>query len=448
MASSENTDSPPGFSSSSFGVTTGAHRLGTVEYEFRTRQFTSDDLADHPWYPAWASSVNEGFHQVRPSDAFLRHQLAVEAGHRATARGAYATTQRASALPADHPVATFTEWTGSLNIGRALVDVHQISDVTVRPTHRRRGLLRRLMTDSLTHAHGMGLPIAALTASEATIYGRFGFGPAVFVEQVELRVDGDFRLTTGLRGTVELLDPAHLDDVTTSVFERFHRLQTGSIARFPADHGLHLGAIDETRREPDDRLRAAAHWDDEGTIDGYVTWVAGEQSGEVRVKDFITCTEEARLALWHFLGSLDLIRTVHAHGMRVGDPLPWSLADRRRYRTKAVSDFIWLRVLDTPAVLMARDYVHDGAVALRVLDPLGFAEGCWRLEVRDGAASVEPAEHADVEVDVAALGSSILDGVRISTLESAGLIRGERGAVDTLESLLSRRRAPWCATGF
>ena len=60
------------------------------------------------------------------------------------------------------PVATFSSWTKTLNAGAATVPVHMISDVTVSPAHRRRGLLRRMMVDDLAQATA---PVAALTVS-------------------------------------------------------------------------------------------------------------------------------------------------------------------------------------------------------------------------------------------------------------------------------------------
>ena len=50
--------------------------------------------------------------------------------------------------------------------------------VGVLPTHRRRGILRDFMRRQLEDVHGWAEPIAALWASEASIYGRFGYGLA------------------------------------------------------------------------------------------------------------------------------------------------------------------------------------------------------------------------------------------------------------------------------
>jgi predicted acetyltransferase len=50
--------------------------------------------------------------------------------------------------------------------------------VSVEMTHRRRGVLRALMDTQLRAAAQRGVPISILTASEASIYGRYGFGIA------------------------------------------------------------------------------------------------------------------------------------------------------------------------------------------------------------------------------------------------------------------------------
>ncbi|HET6739007.1 MAG TPA: GNAT family N-acetyltransferase, partial [Kribbella sp.] len=53
-----------------------------------------------------------------------------------------------------------------------------VTMVGVRPTHRRRGILRDLMRTQLTEIHEAGEALAALTASEPVIYPRFGYGLA------------------------------------------------------------------------------------------------------------------------------------------------------------------------------------------------------------------------------------------------------------------------------
>jgi len=61
-----------------------------------------------------------------------------------------------------------------------------ITAVGVHPTHRRRGVLRAMMDEQLRDIHEREEPIAALWASEETIYGRFGYGLAAWCGEIKL----------------------------------------------------------------------------------------------------------------------------------------------------------------------------------------------------------------------------------------------------------------------
>src|SRR5205823_1183059 len=61
-----------------------------------------------------------------------------------------------------------------------------VSVVGVYPTHRRRGILRSLMRTQLDDVHERGEPMAALWASEESIYGRFGYGLAGLCGEIAL----------------------------------------------------------------------------------------------------------------------------------------------------------------------------------------------------------------------------------------------------------------------
>jgi predicted acetyltransferase len=61
--------------------------------------------------------------------------------------------------------------------GAAATPVAGVTWVSVALTHRRRGVLRELMLRQLAGLHEQQRePVAALWASEAAIYGRFGYG--------------------------------------------------------------------------------------------------------------------------------------------------------------------------------------------------------------------------------------------------------------------------------
>ena len=52
------------------------------------------------------------------------------------------------------------------------------------------------------------------------------------------------------------------------------------------------------------------------------------------------------------------------------EPLRWLLADPRRFRVNALADFLWLRLLDIPRALAAREYAAVGELVLEVLRAL------------------------------------------------------------------------------
>src|SRR5690349_23845839 len=66
-----------------------------------------------------------------------------------------------------------------------------VTAVGTQPTHRRRGALRSLMDTQLRDVHERGEPIAALWASEETIYGRFGYGIASWAGSLTVQHEWD-----------------------------------------------------------------------------------------------------------------------------------------------------------------------------------------------------------------------------------------------------------------
>ena len=79
--------------------------------------------------------------------------------------------------------------------------------VGVYPTHRRRGALRAMMDAQLRDVHERGEPLAALWASEETIYGRFGYGLAAWAARASWRASGRVRVPFERRGQVRFVEP-------------------------------------------------------------------------------------------------------------------------------------------------------------------------------------------------------------------------------------------------
>lgn len=404
----------------------------------------------------WFEAVGFGFYDKKPDPSDVAAYAKAYGADRRILWGAYDDAPRPGVWDRQIPVATYASMVNTLNVGGGRqMDTHLITAVTVRATHRRRGLLRRMITEDLKQAAGHGLAMAALTASEATIYGRFGFGAATFTREVEIDVRERFGLRAPATGTMELADPASLQELAPQLFNRFHARVPGSIGR-QASYALRVsGRWSPDGASEDKALRTAVHYDGDGRPDGYVSYrFAGWDTKPytVKVMDLVAAEPDAYLELWRYLGSLDLVERIQFPLCPEQDPLAWGLTDSRGYEVKSVEDVLWLRVLDPVTVLQTRPYIHDGTCTLRISDPLDICGGVYRLTVEAGRGTVEKLAadaDADAVVPVDSLGSLFLGGVRARTLAAAGHFSGASAeAVSRLDRLFATDTAPYCITHF
>lgn len=431
----------------------------TAESTLRIETFSVDgdtDTSATGALAAWFEGVRFGFHEGRLEIEDLPKLAEAYAADKRVLWGAYDDNPGPHGWNPRVPVATYGTMVNSLNVGGGrLLDAHLVTAVTVRPTHRRRGVLRRMITADLRGAAERGLAVAALTASEATIYGRFGFGTATHTTSIEVDVRERFAITSVPYGRMEVIEPEGAVDITQEVFAGFHARSLGSIGRQFAYSRQSSGLWSEERPQPDKALRTAVHYDDDGRPDGFVSYsFAGWEKTPytMRVKDLVAASDAAYLELWRYLGSLDLIERVAFGLAPVQDPLPWALADRRCRELKSDEDVLWLRILDPVAALSQRHYEHDGVLSLSITDPLGHAGGAFEVSVTNGSGSVRKlrdGSETEIALDVAALASLYLGGVDARILASAGgLTEGSPGGIDRAAKLFSVARAPYCITHF
>ncbi|QZY29466.1 GNAT family N-acetyltransferase [Nocardioides coralli] len=423
-----------------------------MDYRFETLDLADDSDRARARRSAWLQAVMHGFHEGRVEDEFEKLWVRDSLADDATCVGAWLPEGAFGA--GDMPVATTSWFDKALNAGRDLVPLRMITDVTTSPAHRRRGLVRRMIEDCLDDAVAAGVPLAALTVSEATIYGRWGFGAATFAQHVELDTGPRF----GLRevadpGRVELIDPRESWAVISPLLERFHRRTRGSVGT-PAFYETHFtGGWSFPDGGPDKKLRGAVHLSADETVDGVVLFRPDgrDDAGHRKLKLQLLLAEDATvtLALWGFLGGIDLVRSVSWFAAAPDDPLRWALRDINALKLTENAEFLWVRVLDVPAALAARPWSGDDTLVLEVDDAQGHAAGRWQVTTRDGVAEVTPTDtDADLRLDAETLGSLYLAGVGIGTLHAAGRIRGERSAADRFAAMADLALPPYNILGF
>ncbi|WP_067568379.1 GNAT family N-acetyltransferase [Nocardia acidivorans] len=309
--------------------------------------------------------------------------------------------------------------------GEGTVQACGVSSVTVAPTHRRRGILRALYTEQHARTEAEGVPLTMFTASEGTIYGRFGYGPATVANEVSIdRKKAEFRPGTPDPGGVRTAKLADSHDHIREVYDRWRRLTPGAQARPEANWTIWF-ADPERFRDGASTLFVLTH------PDGYVLYRRQWRDDEsvATVAEFRAVTLEAHIALWRVLLSMDLLDRVEAE-LVDDDPLPWLVTNPRLVRTKSRYDGVWARIMDVPAALSARTYRTDLDIVLTVADPFRDAGGNFALRVRDGVAECAPTgRSADLELGIDVLSSLYFGAHRARVFAAAHRIQAKDPAV-------------------
>ncbi|MEM9713697.1 MAG: GNAT family N-acetyltransferase [Actinomycetota bacterium] len=355
------------------------------------------------------------------------------------------------ACEGDRWVATSGARTQELTVpGGALVGNAGVTAVGVRPTHRRRGILTTMMDRLHADARERGEPTAALLASEAGIYGRFGYGIGTEYRSVVLE-SARTALPEVPHGRVELVEAAEAESLVLDVFDRARRARPGQVTR-SVGWAERLLADRESDRDGAGPLEVSVSHDADGVVDGVALWrlkpdwAMNQPGGTVVVVELIATTDAARVRLHGHLLTIDLTTSVRLDRADLGDPTPFALTDARAYRTVARGDWLWVRVLDPAAALAARSYEHEDRLVIEVHD---------REEVTTVAldAGVEAScsittEEPDLVCPASTLGSLLLGGVRPSALATIGRLQGDVDAVRRADRVFPTALPPFCQTMF
>ncbi|HYY75355.1 MAG TPA: GNAT family N-acetyltransferase [Gaiellaceae bacterium] len=323
--------------------------------------------------------------------------------------------------------------------------------VGVMPTHRRRGVLTGMMRAQLEDAHRRGEPVAILWASEAGIYGRFGYGAASLCGTMRLeRAHGAFRPTFEPLGKTRLVDQAEALSAFPAVYDRIAAETPGMFARSPAWWEHRLLFDPEWRRDgAGEQVRVLVELG--GRPDAYGLYRIREAydwtpTSTLEVQEAVGASPQSTAELWRYLLDIDLMHTVVAELLPVDHPLQLLLVDARRMRFR-VGDGLWLRLVDVGAALSARSYATEDTLVLEVRDTFcPWNAGRWKLRAAEAERTTAPAELA---LDVGDLASVYLGGFTWGQLARAGLVEElAEGTLGRADALFRAERAPWCPEIF
>jgi predicted acetyltransferase len=412
-------------------------------------------------YPAFCAALEHAFNSAGPTEPERQHGLIVFEFDRSLA-----------AFDGPDIVGTAAALTFRMTVPGDAAATAGVTSVGVLPSYRRRGILSSLMRRQLADIRDRGESIAALLASEATIYGRFGYAAATAELDLTIR-RGEGAMSApvaapgqGPPGGAPRLRAAEPRDAVAElakVFDSVLPTRPGMLAR--DDRWWDYVLWDpEHRRSGTGPLRCVIAEDETGPLGYALFWVkadweeAGLPSGVLQVRELMATDPAAYSAIWNDLLTRDLVSEVRARVRPADEPLLYLLADRRRARPLVV-DGLWVRLVRVDQALAQRRYACSVDVVIEVADDL-FAEnaGRWRLRAPGPAAAGAAASPvscertsapADLALPVQALGAAYLGGTRLSALAGAGLVTELRpGALAALSAAMSWDPAPWSPTGF
>ena len=329
-----------------------------------------------------------------------------------------------------------------------------VSTIGTQPEHRRQGFVRRIHTQALAAMRDAGQPVAALWASQAAIYQRYGYALGTIrrhysVDTVDIRFFDD---DAGSQ-PVARVPTASAYDTLKAVYIAFVEQRMGYLHRGKAL--WRQNALEEVAE--DGPVWVAVSTGANGEATGYVVYTlrAGRvehaaRDQQLAIRDLAWLNADAYRSLWRFIASHDLVGRVRWHEAPRDDPAPELMVEPRLLNAED-REGAWYRIVDARAALASRGYDAEGKLAIGLPeDPLTpWNNGVWQLDASpDGATARATTGEPDIRLTAKAL-ASLWTGFRSATeLAAWGLLDGDHKAVLRADALFQTRHAPHCPDHF
>ncbi|MDX6408429.1 MAG: hypothetical protein QOE13_1500 [Gaiellaceae bacterium] len=348
------------------------------------------------------------------------------------------------------PVGTAASLPFELTVPGGALGTGGVTWVGVLPSHRRKGILTQMMKRQLDDLHERGEPLAILWASEAAIYGRFGYG--ISAPTVQLDADRSrfaLRDDPGPQGAVRLVDREEAAELLPPIYDAVRREVPGFTSRSELLWDQYrLADPEHWRRGAGPKFYAVLEFDGEPV--GYALyriklgWEDGFATSQVLVLETCATSPTAEREVWRFLFGIDLVARIRGRH-DPGSPLFLMVVDPRSLMLR-VNEGLWLRIIDLGAALTGRTYASDESVVVEVRDELcPWNQGRWKVGRDAGRTDAD----AELELDIADLGSAYLGAFDFGRLAAAQRVRElSPGALQRATDLFRTLRPPYCPEDF
>ncbi|MWG33346.1 GNAT family N-acetyltransferase [Halomarina oriensis] len=316
-----------------------------------------------------------------------------------------------------------------------------LSAVSTPPWNRRRGLVRRLLVESLDEYREREQWFSALWPFEHPFYAKFGWATtSTYAEVSAAPTDLDFVDDIEASGRFVELDA-----------DRWEELE--AVYREVNDHTLSMYRTEEWWRHrifegwQGERYVAGLEREagDGRTLAGYVAYRFDEDGGDRTLTTVETCAVD-------FDASVELLRYLRHHDSQVSevrfydrpDAVLFDVVGDPRDPTVELKPGPMIRLVDVREALRALDYPENasGTVTLAVADGLAeWNDGTFRLDVANGRATCERVETggdpgaADASLAVGPLSQLAVGYRSASRLQTVGKLDGSEDVVERLDAL-------------
>lgn len=351
------------------------------------------------------------------------------------------------------PVGTGANISFEMKVPGGDVPAAGVTMIGVLPTHRRQGVLTKMMTALHADALARSEPVAILWASEAVIYQRFGYGLAIRNYRMDAERNIRFRSAESL-GTTRLVDADAALKVFPAVYDRVRAETPGMLSRDENWWREHRLADPEHYREGRSELFFAV-LEVDGNARAYASYRGKHiwdpaPRGRIDVSEALGTDPVATRAIWQFLFGIDLMDKISYNWLPLGHQLIHDVLEPIRLGLK-LDDALWLRILDVRKAMRARSYSAADRVVFRLQDPgMPSNEGVWSLDTTGENAEIERSdEPPQLEMSVNDLAAVYLGDTSLAELKGALRVREILdGATRRMDTMLRTDVGPWCPEVF
>ncbi|MFF2484295.1 enhanced intracellular survival protein Eis [Paenibacillus sp. NPDC058071] len=257
-------------------------------------------------------------------------------------------------------------------LGGKSFEMGGIAGVSTWPEYRRQGLVAKLLSRILEEMRDSGQTVSMLAPFAIGFYRKFGW--ELYTDRKEYEIEAaKLPPRTPYQGTIKRTSDY---DLLNTIYNEYAQNYNGTLTRSAVWWEQRIQS-----RFPGSQ--SAVYYDTEGRACGYVRYKVA--SRELALSEFVYTTEEARSALWSFLGQHDSMIDRLKASLPIDDALPYLLPDPRIKQT--IYPYFMARIVDLESFLKQYPF-NKGEQSLAVQLDIADEHAPWnsgRYSLKVGA---------------------------------------------------------------